>query len=369
MILSRLAKDCQGASGLMVAGSIVVIFGFAVLAIDASIIMLAKSQLQNAADAAAIAGALEYTLTDGDQEAATNEAIYYAGLNVAILNRESPLAPVTINAGDVTFPESNKITVVTHRTRETGDAVQIYFLKVLDPLSDNLGNVKARASASVFPVVGSDCLKPWCFPDRWEDTNANEAYDAGEFYDPDLTGYRAPDDIGDQITLRLQNSNNSPRMGWYYCVDFAPINTGDPVITGADAYREWIPGCEPYMVTEGDQLQVEPGNMVGPTIQGIDDLISLDPNAVWEAGSGTVVNSDFPTSPRVVKCAVFDPTVGVQTDVNGRDYVTITKIVVVFVEGNNGSAVYGRFMRRSSDGDICPECPNNSFLFRAVLVE
>lgn len=369
MRLSQLAKDRRGAAGLMVAGSIAVIFGFAVLAIDASVIMLAKSQLQNAADAAAIAGALEYALTDGDQDAATNEAIYYAAMNVAILNRTTPLAPVNIVAGDVTFPESNRITVVTHRTRESGDPVQLYFLRVLKPMADNLGNVKARASASVFPVVGSDCLKPWCFPDRWDDANENGEYDVGEFYDPDLTGYRAPDDVGTQITLRLRNSNQSPRMGWYFCVDFAPINTGEPVITGADAYREWIPGCEPYMVTEGDQLQIEPGNMVGPTRQGLGDLIALDPNAVWDAGSGTVINSAYPISPRVVKCAVFDPTVSVQSDSNGRDYVTVAKLVVVFVEGNNGSQVFGRFMRRSSGGDICPECPNNGFLFRAALVE
>ncbi|MEW5796524.1 MAG: pilus assembly protein TadG-related protein, partial [Candidatus Zixiibacteriota bacterium] len=45
---------------IMVAVSMVALFAFAVLAIDMSLIQLAKNQLQNAADAAALAAAIEY---------------------------------------------------------------------------------------------------------------------------------------------------------------------------------------------------------------------------------------------------------------------------------------------------------------------
>jgi hypothetical protein len=273
-----------------------------------------------------------------------------------------------ISDADVTFPEPTRITVVTHRTQATGDPVQLYFLKVLNPVLNNLGDISARASATVYPLSGTDCLKPWCFPDKWDDVDNDSTWDAGEFYDPQATGYVYPDDIGMQIVLKLRNSNHSPRMGWFYAIDFAPINTGDPVISGADAYREWIAGCEPYLVSVGDLLQIEPGNMQGPTMQGLSDLNGLDPNAEWDAGSGTVVNSDYPTSPRVIKVACFDPTLGIQSDVNGRDYLTITKIVVVFIEHNDGSDVIGRFMRRASDGAPCPGCPVG-FLYRATLVE
>jgi hypothetical protein len=57
-----------------------------------------------------------------------------------------------------------------------------------------------------------------------------------------------------------------------------------------------------------------------------------------------------------------------ETDANGRDYLTVVKIVVVFLEDQQGKEVIGRFMRRHTDGSICPECPEG-FLFRAVLVE
>lgn len=355
----------SGATAITVVVSIVMIFAFAVIAIDMSMIQLAKCQLQNAADAAAIAGAIAMANTMGEQAAGINAAILYAGLNVAVEDVERP---VVISAADVTFPEANRIRVETHRNHANNDAVRLYFLRVLDPLLDNLGDVSAIAAASVFPVSSTDCLKPWCFPDKWDDADNDSLYDIGEFYDPDITGYKIPDHVGVQVALKLNNSNASPRMGWFYAVDFGPINTGGPVETGADAYREWIATCEPYAISIGDQLQIEPGNMVGPTDQGIADLIASDPNAHWDAASGTVQGSDFPSSPRLIKVATFDPSIGVQTDSNGRDYLTVVKIVVVFLEDLQGKVVYGRFMRKMTDGEICQDC-SQGFLYRAVLVE
>jgi Flp pilus assembly protein TadG len=362
-IVRQMANQ-RGASMIMVAVAIVVIFAFAVAAIDLALIMLAKTQLQNAADAAAIAGALTFSLSSGDTDAAVAEAIRVAGLNIAIQQGE---APVVIGPADVTFPEPDRIRVTTHRTLSTGDALTIYFLKVLDPVANNLADVTARASASVFPLSGTDCLKPWCVPDMWDDTDSDSAWDEGELYDPDVTGYKVPDDIGTVVTFKLANPQESPRMGWFYAIDFGPINTGDPVITGADAYREWIADCEPYIVAVGDQLQVEPGNMVGPTAQGVADLMNADPNAEWDPTTGTIINSAYLVSPRVIRMTAFDPTLGVQSG-QGRDFVTVSKIMVMFLEGCSNKEVTGRFMRRMADGEICPECPEG-FLFKAALVE
>jgi hypothetical protein len=352
---------------ITVAVSLVAILAFAVIAIDVAIIFLAKIQLQNAADAAALAGALAYVLSDGDQDVAVAEAIRVAGANFAVQDQQQP---VVITAADVSFPEGNRIRVVTHRTPATLDPVALYFLRVVNPSSDNHGSVMARASAAVFPVSGTDCLKPWCFPDQWEDVNNDSIFDDTiDYYDPQITGYKVPDDIGRQVTLKLSSSNKSPRMGWYYAVDYAPINTGDPVHTGADAYREWIAECEPYMVSVGDQVQIEPGNMVGPTAQGMAALIDQDPAAEWDPVTGDVINSAYAVSPRVVKAICFDPTMGVQTDVNGRDYLTIVKILVLFLEEHvSGGEVVGRFIQRSTDGEICPGC-DEGFLFQAALVE
>ncbi|MEE8578167.1 MAG: hypothetical protein V3T31_13015, partial [candidate division Zixibacteria bacterium] len=324
------------------------------------------TQLQNAADAAAIAGALAFTLSAGDYGIAEAEAIRIAGLNVAIQGNSQP--SVTRVGSDVTWPEDDKIRVVTHRDSANSDALSVYFVKVLNPVSDNRADVMASASAQVFSVSSSNCLKPWCVPDLWDDTNNDSVWDVGEFYDPYITGYRVPDHIGTQVTLKLANSNSYPRMGFFYCVDFAPINTGDPVITGADAYREWIATCEPYYVGVGDLLQIEPGNMVGPTDQGVAELIGSDPLAEWDPVTGDVINSAYPVSPRVIIMAAFDPMLGAQTDLNGRDYLTVSKIMVMFLESHGTKTVTGRFIRKSADGDICRDCPVG-FLFRAILVE
>lgn len=350
---------------IMVTVAIVMIFAFSVLAIDVSIIMLAKTQLQNAADAAAISGATAYYLSSGDQTIATQDAIAVAGLNIAI---QDSMQNVIIGESDVTFPDEKRITVYTNRTKVTNDPIRLYFLRIVDPIFDNLGEMRAKATARVYPVKGTDCLKPWCFPDQWDDADNDSTYDVGEFYDPYITGYKVPDDVGTQMTLKLRNSNKSPKMGWYYAVDFGALNTGDPVITGADAYREWIAECEPYLISVGDHLQVEPGNMQGPTAQGIGNLVALDPTAEWDPVTGTVINSAFPTSPRVIKVCVFDPTLGIQNDVNGRPYVVVVKILAAFIEAYGGSDVTARFIKRISSGDICVDC-QDGFLFRSVLVE
>lgn len=394
--LKRALRDEKGASMIMVTVAILVIFGFAVLTIDLSLIQLAKTQLQNAADAAALAGAMALATSGGDQAVATAEAIRVAGLNVAVQDVQRS---VVINADDVTFPGPDRITVTTHRTKAANDPVTLYFLKVINSLLENEGETTAKATAKVSLVCGTDCLRPFCPPDRWDDadndsiwdpadeyidTSGNGVWEPGEpltldhdgdgvwdpeeFYDPVLTGYKAPDDIGVQVTLKLRNSNKWPRMGWYYAICFGPINTGDPVITGADVYREWIVGCEPYMVSIGDWLQIEPGNMVGPTNQGLEDLINSDPTAEWDPVTGTVINSAYPTSPRIIKCAAFDPTLGVQSDVQGRDYLTVSKIMVLFIEGHDGDDVVGRFMKTATEGVPDPDCPG-AFLFTVTLVE
>lgn len=393
--LKRILKDEKGVSMIVVAIAIVAIFGFAVLAIDLSLIQLAKTQLQNAADAAALAGALVLYTSGEDQAVATAEAIRVAGLNVAVQDIQQP---VIITDGDVTFPQPHHVRVTTHRKIDTGDPVTLYFLKVLDPLLENKGEVTAKATATIFCISGTDCLRPFCPPDRWDDVDSNEiwtpddeyedlnvngvwevgepltedhngngVWDPAEDYDPLGTGYTL-EDVGVQITLKLRNSNKSPRMCYYYAVRFGPAGS-DTIYTGGDVYREWICGeCEPFVIRIGDQLHMEPGNMVGPTNQGLGCLIALDPTAEWDGVTGTVINSAYPTSPRIIKVAAFDPTLGVQ-DCHGVDCITVTKIMVLFVEQHFGDEVVGRFMKIATEGVPDPDCSSGGFMYTVSLVE
>lgn len=356
---------------IMVAVSLVAMLAFAVLAIDMSLIQLAKTQLQNAADAGALAAAIQYGVTNGDQVAATNEAIRIAGLNEAIQTTQQG---VVINAGDVTFPSAIRARVQTHRTIATNDPVKLYFMRILSSNYDNVGNMRASAVAQVTPIGATNCLKPWMFPDRWNDLDKDSLWDPGEPYDPATTGYRVPEDVGVRITLKYQTGGATPRMGWYQPIRFGPVNRGGPNCNGADCYRTFISECEPYMVQVGDTMEFEMGNMVGPTRQGWNNLVALDPNAYFDASTGTVKGSAYPTSPRLIKVAMYDPTVGVITGGAGgaSKYTQVSKIAYLFIEGppgvGNTVPVTARFMRYTSTGDPCAECPNG-FLFTARLVE
>jgi hypothetical protein len=370
------------------------------LAIDISLIQLAKNQLQNAADAAALAGAIEYESTDKNPDAAVAAAIEIAGLNRAVQVTQQP---VTILPSDVSFPSANRIRVRTHRTEASGDPVRLYFMHVIDAASSNLGNISAKATAEVLPIKGTNCLKPWMFPDRWDDAdgdhvydarepftdlngdgqynpgepftdlNKNGIWDAGEFYDRQITGYKVPDNVGEMITLKFDNgslNNFAPKEGWYQIIRFGPVNRGGPDCPGGDCYRDWIPGCEPYMVMEGDTMELELGAKVGPTDQGLQELLDRDPNAYYDAATGTIQGSAYPVSPRLIKAAVYDPSEGIYDLGSGSNkYLTVKKIVVVFLEYKTGTAeVLGRFMRMATQGELCPDC-DPGFAFGAHLVE
>jgi hypothetical protein len=398
--LNKIQKDEKGASMVMVAIAIVVLFGFAVVAIDLSMIQLAKTQLQNAADAGALAGAVALATTSGSQAdkeaAATAEAIRVCSLNVALQEIDRS---VIITSGDVIFPQPNLVRVTTG----TGDYVTTYFLKVLDPLLTNQEEITATAMAGIEPICGTDCLRPFSPPDRWddvdsngiwtpddeyddlnasgvwdpgepltEDWNGNGVWDPEEEYDPEATGYKAPDDVGFQIALKYNSPNETDwKSGWFYPVRFPPINSGEPWNPGAADYQMWIVGdtCEPYIISIGDSLALESGNMVGPTVHGLDELIAKDPTAQWDAGTGTVINSAFAISPRVVKIAAFDPTRGVQS--GPPRHVVVSKIMVLFIEwwflDSGDRYVVGRFMHTITEG-VPGDCPG-SFMSTVVLVE
>jgi hypothetical protein len=333
--LIRFIKDEKGVSMIMVAVAIVMIFAFAVLAIDLSLIQLAKTQLQNAADAAALAGA-QVLCTGGGIDSARAEAIRIAGLNYAV--QDTAQRPVIIDESDIEF-SGDTIIVNTHRADARGDPLTVHFLRVIDALSENKADVRARAAA----VCGARCLKPFCPPDRWYDANGDGEWnpDSGDYYDPVTTGYMAIEDIGDSVILYLNGPSDEFKMGWYYPVRFQGYS-------GGDDYREWIADCiDPSVrIQIGDRLEIEPGGMVGPTKQGLRDLIDEDPAAFWDEGADTVGGSLFQwkKGPRIIKAPAFDPVLGVDSG-GGPGWLTIVKILVIFIEGyDNTGNIIGRFV-------------------------
>ncbi|MDH3216697.1 MAG: pilus assembly protein TadG-related protein [Candidatus Krumholzibacteria bacterium] len=359
---SLLGNRC-GSAMIMVAVSIVAVFAFAVLAIDASMLMTTRTQLQAAADAAALAGASG--LLGGSQAEAINRAIDYASYNQAV---QETMSPVVITASDISFPEPDVIRVRTHRTAATGDALRTYFLRVINPLMST-ADMTAVAAARVYDVCSSQCLRPWSIPDRWDDADTNGVYDAGEFYDPVTTGYVAPADVGTPIVLKVGNPQQAISSGVFFPVNFPPLDNDQGIspLTGGSWYETWITECEPYPVEPGDRLQIEPGNMVGPTMHGMEELLALDPYAEWDPATKSITNSAYGLSPRIGLVPFFDPT---QPPESGRNWVTVTKVGAFFIESvGPGSQVNARFIQVTSPGLACTGGLGSSLVKGIVLVE
>jgi Flp pilus assembly protein TadG len=374
-IRPRLVRDQGGSVLIWMAISIVGLFAFAIVAIDGSILMTTKTQLQNAADAAALAGASQFRSTktfDQMKADARDMAFRIARANLAV---QDTLRPVIINpAVDVQFPTDADgnllVQVTTHRTVATGDPLRTYFLRIMDLAAPNLADVSAIGTAVLVDNCAATCIKPWAIPDRWQDNAGGTPgeYDQGiDFYDPVITGYQAPGDVGFQIQLHLGNKNDPVAPGQYFSIDLPPLGGPIAPYPGADNYRTWIYSCAPFLVQPGDSLLLEPGAQVGPTRQGMQDLIAQDPGAYYDSVTKTIKGSAYGQSPRVALVPFYDPNFPPQS---GRNNVKVTKIGAFFMESVDGAGqVTGRFIQESAAGVPCDTNTGKTFLVGLHLVE
>ena len=330
-----------------VAVGLAAFIGMAALAVDLGMLYVARSQAQRAADAAALAAGVEVWKFGGDHAAARAAAEQY-GLENDILGQ-----PTVIRDEDVTFPSDDTVRVWVRRTRARGNAVPTIFARILG--IDQV-DVVTRAAARAFPAGGVDCVLPIMIPDRWEELGGNPAYydDGIDRYQPwknsdgtinsDYTGYSQAD-YGVQITIRGFQNPGTANSSWYY-----PFR--QPGMSGAADYRAAIRGencggADSPDYDVNDSVATEPGAMIGPTNQGFDDLIAMDPDAEWDEGKDCVINlTTHPDgacvgSPRIRPMPLFDPTEVIDPGVSN---VEITNFAALFVEGVTSSGVTGRFM-------------------------
>jgi hypothetical protein len=86
----------------------------------------------------------------------------------------------------------------------------------------------------------------------------------------------------------------------------------------------------------------EPGNMMGPTIQGVQMLLDQDPSAYW---NGDRVVSTLGKSPRVFPIPLYDPDVYQDGKTNGRGADLVSRNWIgFFVETISGNEVSGRLV-------------------------
>jgi hypothetical protein len=213
------------------------------------------------------------------------------------------------------------------------------------------------------------CVKPWAIPDKWIDQHddpndgvwtADDTFETVDAHgnplsDPDVyvsifdpsggvpTGFRLPHDLGLLLTLKIADPQDGMKSGFFYAINIGTAGEG------AASYRSAIATCQdappPVYL---DFLQPLTGNLKGPTVQGVADLINLDPNAEWDPVTKTVINSCAPSpecgrvSPRIVTVLAFDPVWHERSWwPGGQPVLQASNVVGVFIDGVVGGKVTG----------------------------
>ena len=354
----------DGAVLIHVAVALLVLMGFTTFVVDYGVLWVSRNQAQNAADAGAFAGAIAMAFDDPNDLTDTGPAKLsaFAMSQDNFVWGESPDVQITT---DITFPvcpdgTNTCLRVDVYRNQARGNPLPMFFGSLLG-ITDQ--GIRATAMAQVMAANASDCLKPWGIPDKWlevypapspwtpddkfnkyEEPNGPPLPDPDIYVPPDAydpgTGFTLAVDYGTELILKSGNPNQATSPGWFY-----PLQLTEP---GGQEYRDNIANCSGVVWGVGDEIPVEPGNMIGPTIQGVRDLIDLDPSAWWNGATQNVADSCAPycapTSPRLVMVPVFDTGAYEDGRQTGRLTIQVVNILGFFIDSVQANNVHGYLM-------------------------
>jgi Flp pilus assembly protein TadG len=356
----HLRRDEQGMSLVFFGAGLIAFIAATTLAIDVGMFMNARVQAQNAADAGALGGITAIVYNNATDKSPTGPAVQ-SSINTAKANKVIGVAP-TVDPADVTFSVSStgaqQVTVDVHRAGTNSVSTLMGSLFGVPTVEIN-----ATATAEATPANAMTCVKPFMIPDKWKEIG-DAPWDPGDqynYYDshgnplpvstrdiyipardcktcadnPGYTGYTTKNDAGTRLTLRA-GTGDEVNPSFYFSWKM-------PDDVGGDFYRENIANCNKSMMHWWDVIIQEPGNKVGPTISGIEDLIAKDPNARWDDSCKCVKDSAFAISPRVFPIPLYDPKYYADGKANGRDAdFRIANFLGFFAERPIGNSIPGR---------------------------
>ena len=352
--LRKFQREEDGFSLVFTALGLMGFIGVSMLAIDVGQLMTARSQAQNSADAGALAGATALAFNSWTDRTPGGPAVQNAlaaSRRNQVIGQNVSVEPVNVEFLNDPAGTANRVKVTVFRDAEHGNPVSTLIARYFGITT---ANITATATGEASPADTMTCVLPFTIPDRWieRQTGPFDPSDTFDMYasknvmlanpdtyiDPDdavnYTGYSAERDRGMQVTLKGDNLTKiAPSFYQPYAV---------PGSSGADDYRWNIGHCNTTVMTFKQTFDPEPGNMVGPTKQGMDDLINLDPDAYWDDANKRVVSRMHP-SPRVRAIPLYDPAYYADGKLNGRNAsLRFVNYLGFFVERMQGNEVVGR---------------------------
>ncbi len=159
---SNNSRDERGVAMLYAAVFLLSAVWLVSLALDMGKLMATKTELQRAADAAALAGAsaVDYQTGQLVEAVARDRAARTAASNEALREAAEPV--VIDPAQDVDFPGTgNRVRVRVHRSEATGNPMTTIFARTLGITSLDVG---ATATAEVAPINPCEAVPPFGIP-------------------------------------------------------------------------------------------------------------------------------------------------------------------------------------------------------------
>jgi hypothetical protein len=287
-------KNKRGTSAIIFLLTSTLFIGAVAFVTDAGLMYLEKGRLQNAVDAIALAAIQDYPK---GKAAMLTQAYHYAELND--ISPDDLIIEIT--------NENKKITVVTSKN------IQMFFARIFN-ITD--ANVQAKASAKIGTIVATDGIKPLAVEEQ--NFEFGKTYTlkkgAGEAY----SGNYGALALGGTGGI---NYRNNLQYGYH-----GDIEIGD-------------------MIAIGEDMDTEPGNMSGPTYEGVRYLLNKDTCA-----SHDLTNLQK-NCPRLIIIPVID-----SFSIEGRSSVRIMGFANFFLEettyDGGKTEVKGKFIRTLGQGEI-----------------
>ena len=334
-------KNERGVVIIWSAFFMIMMLGFVALGIDVAKLMATRTELQNAADAAALAGASALDLVTGQlmPDSALMRAQDTSLRNKAFV--DAPV-PVTLLGADVSVnPAENTVTVTVRRDPSSDGSMVTHVAQVL-----GLTRLQVKATATAKAERTCEACE------RMVPMGAVPPVGQANF----LTG------CANRYMLMSAGGGSGPvAPGNYLALSFPECNEGPCVgmpSTGAATFRCLLENGYGCCIRIGQVIQTEPGTMAGPTRQGLD--------ARWDSDTDQRQNicySEYQgNGSRIVNVPVITP-IG-----NGRTQVTVTGLAAFFLReraAGNGD-IWAEFIY-----DVVPGTGGNcnSTMFTIRLIE
>ncbi len=257
----RVPRNARGQVLVIYTIALVALLGAVALCTDVAVLYFNWGQLQKAADAAAVAGAHYLPNQAGQGGEAYNTAFAYAAKNGV---PSSQVVSVTFGANNT------QITVKLQRS------VNLIFARVLNFLN---APVTVQATAEIQPAGGVGGILPIGL--------------ACTSTDVSTCGTCTQD-----TSLQYQTTDGQMQSVWNCTLKYGQIAPGnwEPLAlgaNGANSYRNSLANGYPgtFQINSDIPVSTEPGNMMGPTLQGLGIRLG---KSSYPTGGGSVGGTNQP---------------------------------------------------------------------------